>query len=234
MRFAICDDNRSDCNMFEAYLLERDIETEIYEDGDSLIYAYEKNSYRYDAVFLDIEMPGKNGLEVADTIRKMDAWVPIIFVTVHTKYMQESFKCSPFRFLVKPLEMEELAEAVKSLFIKIDQERKTILVKEGNDLLRLYCDDIVFCESDGHHVIIHTQEECFHVRQSIKDLENLVDPTSFQRVHRSYLVNMNYVKRIKENRLILQHDNGEIPVGRVYKKELVRALMHFEERRLQL
>lgn len=122
INIAICDDNIEHINILEKYLFEISsvkIECDIYQSGESLIDAYKNNIERYDVVFLDMEMNELNGIETANLIREFDEHIIIIFVTSHTEYMRESFKCSPFRFLLKPVDVDELKTVVYDMCKKL-------------------------------------------------------------------------------------------------------------------
>ncbi len=111
MNVAICDDNLKDIVIIEKYLdriSKSKIECDVFQSGEELILAYKRNKARYDVVFLDMEMCQLNGIETANYLREIDEYMIIIFVTIHTEYMRESFKCAPFRFLVKPVEFDEM------------------------------------------------------------------------------------------------------------------------------
>lgn len=113
IKIAICDDDVKYINILEKYIYkasENNVECNAYQSGENLLNAYKNNAKRYDVVFLDMEMKEIGGIETANLIRELDEHVIIVFVTSHTKYMQESFKCLPFRFLVKPVGYDEFKE----------------------------------------------------------------------------------------------------------------------------
>lgn len=234
MQFAICDDDILDREELYKYLKSKNIGSDFFTNGDSMVTEYKEKNCQYDAIFLDIEMPGHNGIEVANAIRELDAWVPIVFVTKHTQYVLESFKCSPFRFLVKPVKNEDLKEVVESLIAKIEKERKVYIFQNMKKIVRVYCDEIVYCESRGHYVDIHTANRTYSVRKTINEMESELDSDNFCRVHRSYLVNMRYVRMLEENKLSFKHDDSYVPVGRLYKQQVVEAMVYYAERELQI
>lgn len=164
MNIALCDDEPLHMSDIENYVLQRDskVHIDVYFSGDALLKAYNEGM-RYQAVFLDMEMGGKNGLETADALRAMDDHLEIIFVTSYTRYMEDSFKCSPFRFLVKPIKQDKLEEAVNALYQKLAKKPTSLVVKEKGNVFRLYSDEIVYCESDGHLIYIHTKECVYSV-----------------------------------------------------------------------
>ena len=110
MKIAICDDDMNCINKIENYIEKIDrnnAECDAYQNGERLVQAFKTGAEQYDVIFLDMEMEKLNGIETANLIREVDEHVIIVFVTSHTEYMRESFKCAPFRFLVKPVDPAE-------------------------------------------------------------------------------------------------------------------------------
>lgn len=234
MRVALCDDECSVCEWLAHTLDKYDIQSDIYTDGKHLLQHYEDKEPGYDALFLDMEMPGMDGIDLANAIHAYDEWVPIIFVTSHSKYMQESFKCSPFRFLLKPVRVEDLDEAVQSLQKKACGVRQTIMVIDQKTVVRLYTDDIPYAESMKHQLLLVTMDGNYTVRKSLSELEEELPTNQFTRVHKSFIVNLRYVKCIKDNQITLRGCEFSVPVGRAYKKNLMMMIARYEERRMVL
>ena len=165
MKVAICDDNINHISIIENYInkfKKTAVECDAYTSGEELVYSYRDKKERYDVIFLDMEMEQLNGIETANLIRDMDEHVIIVFVTSHTEYMRESFKCSPFRFLVKPVDDEEFETVFYDISKKLSKQRKVFAFTENKAKVRLYCDDIIYCESQDHWIWIHTISIFFH------------------------------------------------------------------------
>lgn len=234
MRVAICDDERSICEALAQALAAYEIEADIYTESKHLLQYYIDKEPGYDALFLDMEMPEMDGIGLANAIRTYDEWVPIVFVTSHSKYMQESFKCSPFRFLLKPVQAEDLAEAVQGLIKKAAVVRQAITVVDQKSAVRLYTDEIIYVESMKHQLSLVTTNETYIVRKSLTEMEGLLPSDQFARVHKSFVVNLRYIKCIKDNQIALRGCEALLPVGRAYKKALMAAITHYEEWRMGL
>lgn len=238
MRIAICDDNLDYIKTFEKYL--SDIETpnleyEIFHGGEELLRVYESGRADYDALFLDMEMDGLSGIDAANKIRETDRHVIIVFVTNHTKYMRESFRCAPFRFLVKPLTKDELNETLRAVFQKISEEKTTFVFTENRNRIRIYSEDIIFFESFSHWLIIHDKNgNEYKIRKTIKELTEKIDKNVFCRVHRAFVVNLGYIHKITETNIILNCYANPIPLSRTYKKVLADAFLNFRERKYLL
>lgn len=233
MNIALCDDAPIQMSAIETYLLERDskVHIDVYFSGEALLKAYDEG-VRYQAVFLDMEMGDKNGLETADALRAMDDYIEIIFVTGYRQYMEDSFKCSPFRFLVKPIKQDKLEEAVNALYQKLAKKPTSLVVKEKGNVFRLYSDEIVYCESDGHLIYIHTKECVYTVRMTMSALLEKVGEKDFGRPHQSYLVNFRYVRSITQNEVVLSIKQQILPLSRSYKKFFKEQYINYMERSL--
>lgn len=236
MRIAICDDSLEYIKIMRSQLdeIKRDRKGFIYDvfcDGAELVRMYDQKKADYDVIFLDIEMAGINGIEVANLIRKVDKYVIIVFITNYTKYMQKSFECAPFRFLVKPVGLDELKNVIEEANKKLSEERTTLRFTENRVKVRLFCDNIIYFECRSHLVFIYTINGVHKVCYSISTLYEKLDPTIFVRVHKSFIVNLNYIRLIRENELMLYHSSEAIPISRSYKKSVILEFANFKERK---
>lgn len=233
MKIAICDDDMNCINLIENYinsLKKTESECDAYSNGEELIHSYVLNSERYDVIFLDMEMDQLNGIETANHIREIDEYVIIVFITSHTEYMRDSFRCAPFRFLLKPVDKEEFRTVFADIVKKLSKQRKVFAFTENKTHIRLYCDDIIYCESRDHWILIHTKDTTYRICKSLSDLQAQLDKESFFRVHKSYIVNFRHLKSIKENNIRLYHCDEMIPLSRTYKKDVLMAYTNFIER----
>ena len=233
MRIAICDDDMNCINLIEEYINEfkkNGMECDAYPSGEELVRAYRDNAERYDVILLDMEMEQLNGIETANHIREIDEHVIIVFITSHTEYMRESFRCAPFRFLVKPVDKEEFRMVFRDIEKNLSKQRKVFTFTENKTRIRLYCDDILYCESRDHWILIHTKDTTYRICKSLSDLQAQLDQESFFRVHKSYIVNFRHLKSIKENDIRLYHCEETIPISRTYKKDVLLAYTNFIER----
>ena len=238
MNIAICDDNLEHINILEKELFEinkaHKIECDAYQSGESLIKAYKNSPERYDIVFLDMEMETLNGIETANAIREIDEYVIIVFITSHTEYMRESFKCSPFRFLLKPVDTEELKEVMGAVREKLSKSKKVLTFNENKALHRIFCEDIIYCESRDHYVYIHTKDETYKLCKSLSDLYKSLDNTIIFRVHSSFVVNFHYIKIVKNSFIELYHCEEKVPISRSYRKTTLEEYTNFVERSLNV
>lgn len=234
MRFAICDDERMHINELENYFAQKEelqIESEPFESGEALLDAYKQGQQSFDALFIDLEMGGMNGIETANAIRAIDERVIIVFVTSHEEYAIDCFQCSPLRFLKKPLQPEKVDEALGAIVHLIESKRETISFVENKEYVRLYCDEIIYCEGSRNTVIMYTAEGAHQVRMTLTEAEKALSPNLFCRCHKGYLVNVGCIKKIVGQDIVLRHCETTLPIGRAYKTALKSALVDYEERR---
>ena len=233
MKIAVCDDDMKHINILENLIYKfkkTAVECDAYTSGEDLVHAFRDRKEWYDVIFLDMEMEQLNGIETANHIRELDEHVIIVFVTSHTEYMRESFKCSPFRFLVKPVEEEEFKTVFYDINKKLSKQRKVFAFTENKARIRLYCDDIIYCESQDHWIWIHTKGQTYKICKTLTDLHESLDKEIMYRVHKSFIINFQYIKSIKENDIQLYHCDKLIPISRLYKKDVLREYTNFIER----
>lgn len=237
MKIAICDDNTEYIGILEDYFFKLDInanELDAFESGEDLIKMYTLSDSLYDIIFLDMEMSGINGIETANIIRKYDKHVIIVFVTSHTQYMQKSFECNPFRFLVKPLSFDDIKHVMDEAALKLSEERKTFVFSVNRNKIRLFCEDIILFENRSHWVYVRTKDEEYKIFCSVKQLFENIDNKIFSRVQRSYIVNLAYVKEISADRVTLYNYNDSISVGKKYYNSFIHDFMCFKERKYMI
>ncbi len=234
MKVAICDDNRIILDGLAAGI--RDLEpgkNEIrcFQSGETLLRAYEAAKVGFDVIFLDIEMEGMDGIEVANAIRSLDRHVLIVFVTSHERHARRCFECRPFRFLVKPVSEEELRKVYAEIHRCLAEEQRVFVFTENKQHIRILSEDILFFESRGHWIILHKKDGQTHkIQKNMKELMEIVDKSQFFRIHRAYVVNMHFVYLIGNTELTLHGYDMPLPIGRTYKKELVQFFTKYNER----
>lgn len=235
MRFAICDDERVHINELEEYFAQKEdlqIESEPFESGEALLDAYKQGQQSFDALFVDMEMGGMNGIETANAIRAVDERVIIVFVTSHEEYAIDCFQCSPLRFLKKPLQPEKMNEALQAIEQQLSKKRVVVHLNFGKEQYRLYEDDIIYLESHNHKIDIYTVDETYVVNKNLNEMEDTLSANVFARAHKAFLVNLRYVRKIKGNEIYLRQCEHTIPLGRVYKSAFMKSYAHQRERDL--
>ena len=159
-------------------------------------------------LLLDIDMPEISGMELAEQIFSSNMNTNVIFVTNRDDLVFQAIHYQPFRFIRKEKLNQELDEAICHLINKLEKDEKMweVQTKNGTEILALK--NILYIESCKHYLRIrHMDGEC-EMREKISNLEKWMSNYGFVQTHRSYLVNVRYMKMVRANEVEL--DNGEI------------------------
>ncbi|MBF4692231.1 LytR/AlgR family response regulator transcription factor [Fusibacter ferrireducens] len=215
MNIGICDDLCSDLVLLEEYILlymnTHNIDCTIYkfESGDNLLADLKYT--QYDILFLDIYMQGKNGIEIARTIRNAGLECIIIFTTTSPDHALDGFEVGAVHYLIKPLNYENVQSGLARCSQIFEQSRQYIEVKSGRTILRIILKDLIFAEVYGNTLLIHTVSTVVKTYVSLDAFIKLLPAENFLRCHRSYVVNMNFIASQEGSDFVLK-DGAIIPI----------------------
>lgn len=208
------------------------------------------NRHKPDFIFLDIEMPWMNGFELLDCLGD-EIDFDVIFVTAYDQYAVKAFKVQALDYLLKPFDLEDLTkciEKVKTSSRKFKQHMlkdlysdmgvtnvaKRILLHTKNTVEIVYVNNIVSLEADSNYSIVKlSNDKKIFVSKTLNDLEKLLDPETFIRVHRSFTLNVDYITQISSETGALYAvltDERKVPISRRKKEHLFELLAHIEKR----
>lgn len=178
-----------------------------------------------DLVFLDIQMPGINGIEFAKSIPKNTL---IIFTTAYSEYALDSYEVEAIDYLVKPIDPERFRKAVDKAIsyhtlLTTEEEKKSveniedeyIFVKSDRKYFKVSLKDILFIEGLKDYVIIQLEEQRLITRMNLKNMHELLPKKTFIRVNRSYIVNINQIDSFDNNDIFIK--KYEIAIGNFYR-----------------
>ncbi len=197
----------------------------VFADAQQALPALEKQDIHI--LFLDIDMPELSGIE----FRKKAAHIPVcIFITAHPEHAVESFELDTLDFIVKPLKLDRFSQTVARIGDYLELKHKaqlfeasiggdTVYIKEGHEQTKVKLHDILYLEALKDYTKIVTPHKRHCVLSSIGTLLKENDFNSFIRIHRSYAVQKQYIKKILTNEVQLNND-VLIPIGRSYKSTL--------------
>jgi two-component system response regulator LytT len=230
-----------------SYLLKDFPEIDVLESASNGLEAVKLiDQLEPDLVFLDVQMPGLDGLAVIGKIREKGGALPhFVLTTAFDSYAVEAFRVAATDYLLKPVEKERLAETVARVKRIVEEKQQTaekqlevpspkplsqrtkLLVKSNNRNLIVDAQDMIYATiDDGLITVVTSQFEGQSNYRTIEELQSNLDPNVFWRVHRSFLVNINKIREVipwfKSSFQLKMEDKKqtEIPVSRIQTKRL--------------
>ena len=219
IKIAFCDDDLSVLKelsiLMDRYRVERnqDITYAAFHSPLELLAEVERGT-ELDIIFLDVLMPGQNGISTAKEIRKYDTLVKIIYLTSSAEYAVDSYSVGAYFYQLKPIWQESFYRLMDSVLPECRRnEEKSLILRSKSGITRMDLDKLQYCEVMGRTLLFHRQDGVvLDSAGRLDDLcEQLKDYDCFIRCHRSYLVNMEYIKTIS-SKAILMVNQDEIPV----------------------
>lgn len=188
--------------------------------GEDVI-KYISSDNEIDILFLDIQMDGLDGMETARKLREYDRTTEILFVTSIENKISEAFEVRAFRFIKKPVQHEVIEKNLKECVIEIARKRGCFLkIKTETGFRKIYSRDIVYIEVLNRMVKIYSKEGNFEYRGTLKEIMDNLEKQIFVQCHRSYVVNIIYIKEIG-NKDIIMKDGSIVPISRSKYKEVM-------------
>ena len=229
MRIAVCDDEElfriEFKSVLDKLLINSDYDIDTFSDGENLFKAFLECSY--DLVFLDIEMPGIDGLSLAKRLRECSENIIIVFLTAHIEYALEGYEVNALRYLTKPVDVAKLREVLRYIEDRKNTS-KQIMIKEDGEEIMIDIKDILYMEAMDKNVRIVTSGKEHFTRYNIGDFEEQLKSSGFFRIHRGYLISLSKVRKVVKNTVVLDGDTT-LPVSRGSLKPLKDALYAYVE-----
>ena len=234
IKFAICDDEPAMARELAGYLARYLEEHEVtaysvssFSNGRALLEAADG----FDVIFLDIQMEEPDGMETARLLRRQGDHSLLIFVTVLMELVFDAFQVEAYDYLTKPLDTARFARTMDRVLRTLEQRTAaSIVIQQGSGCEVVPLSDVVYCEVLGRKVYLHKADGTVTgYYDRLEQLERRVDRRFF-RCHRSYLVNLDYVRGCQTGQVLLSQ--GErIPVSRLRERDLTGALLlHMKKR----
>ena len=197
------------------------IDTSLYISAESLIDGIKEQSC--DLILLDIEMGGMNGFAAAKKLINMQNPPLIVFVTNSGEYIYRGYGVA-FRYLPKPVVYTVLADVLSAAIAKLLPQKLTITADGRCHVLPI--NDILYLETFGHSLFVHTKKDKIECRMNLSEAEALLPGNAFVSPHKGYLVNLDFVETVDGNEITLGND-AQIPISRRRKQEFEQALFRF-------
>lgn len=226
LKIAVCDDMPMLLELTKEAIqkLRPEYEVDTYGSGVELL----GKDKAYDIIFLDIEMPDMNGLEVAARLRKGGYQGLIIILTGDTGYMPKADKVKIFRYLTKPLDPEKLKEAITSAENQ-KKEEELVPIKKDFFTYLIRRDDIIYLEYKRNNTYIKTVHEIIEIKKPLKDWLKILGTKHFCQVHRSYIVPLFRVNKIENLSIHMNNTDEKIPISRFKEKKVKKAYFDYIE-----
>lgn len=211
MRICICDDDKLVIKQLSDYIQTffkryhiKNYEIALFTDGESLLH----DSAQKDIVFLDIEMPGMNGIYVGQTLRKRNQNIIIFIVTSYSEYLDEAMRFHVFRYLSKPVDKQRLFRNLKDALQFYNTATATLAVETKDGIYTVLTSHIIFVEATARKVIVHTTDCDYESVQNMQYWLQKLPSGSFFQSHRSYIINFAYVTDFSHGLIHLHHNHS--------------------------
>lgn len=230
LKLAICDDDPKVVtqirNIADKYFKDTQITSavEIYQDGSQML----NKAGGSDIFFLDIEMPGMSGIQIAQELRASNKRAKIIFVTGYEEYQSAAFQLHAFSYLIKPFTADDIKRQLEDAidYLHNDQETPEIFLHTVDGDVRLVPEQIIFVEYKNRKVEIHTTESKYVAVYTMKQMTELLEKFPFVSSHQNFLVNLMHVRRFTCMNVTLA--NGvELPMSQKRSADFRRRYQQF-------
>lgn len=224
MNIAIIDDNITFIDTLIAEISQLGYEMEIKPDisiikeGHILI----NEAKEFDVIFLDIEMPDIDGIEIAKQINQNkgeDESPFIVFVSNKDNMVFTALKQFPFSFIRKSDLKSELGNCLYKIHKKLEKQKEQYTVKNGRNSVSLYTKEIIYIEKDKNYVVFKTADNEYRERSKIDDKLKELSHSDFAKPHVGYIVNFKHVVEMTTTEFVLS-DGVKIPISKTYRKEV--------------
>jgi len=232
MRIAMCDDREKDleilCDLIVGNSeLTRD-KIDSFLSGDALLTAVQ-NKGRYDIVFLDVDMPGIDGIALGKELAAISPDTVLIYATSYPQYAIEAFECEALQYMLKPLAPEKIRRVLERAFAIVSTKKHYITINVHGRPLRIPVQDICYVERLGNQILYHLTDRKIEVRGTLSLAYDQLKDYGFYQIHQGYIVNMERIYDINGYTVILE-DKREIPISVRKKTEVLIAYAKYLER----
>ena len=230
LEIAVCDDLNEERvklgAMIRDYCSRRNLDAEIqlFSSGDELLTAFRSGMFHI--LFLDIYMPGTNGVDTARRIREQDQTCSILFATTSQDHGVDSYEVQASDYLVKPFRAEEVAEALDWCIAQTQSTYRGLRISCDSGTVHMPLRDLHYIEIQGYTAYLHTEDGVLATRRGLEELEQEIAHSDFLRCHRSFLVNMNCIKWIEKNSFQL-YSGDMVPIGSTIAAKVKHSFMNW-------
>lgn len=224
IKIGICDDEEIYRNILEEYCksfvkkCNMDIEIFLFRSAKELI-----ENRNLDVLLLDIELKDGNGIEIKNEYQRDRIHTKVIFVTTYSEVMPEAFGKNVYGFLEKPITESDVHSVLKNIIREIQEDEEYIVIENSQRARKIFLHQIMYIRAEGKFSIIVLKEEKIFSDKNISYWDEKFKNQFFIRSHRSNLVNLRNIERIKRGEIIV--NNEQVKMSRYCEKE-VREAFH--------
>ena len=203
-----------------------DVAFDFFMSGEEFLPMIEQH-FHYDIIFLDIEMPGIDGISVCRKIREISEDALVVFISNKEALVFQTFEVQPFRFIRKSELNEMVQSLVEAIITELDKRKpKIIKIEEasGGDVYSFDINKILYIEAQRKECVIVTESGMTTLRSKLMTLETSLESENFIKLHRSFLVNMSAITRIQKDSVLLKNGH-ELPLSRNMREPVKQAFL---------
>lgn len=201
-----------------------------YENAEQFLFNYDDEP-PFDILFVDIQMSGMNGMDMAKRVRERDKDVSLVFTTGITDYIQEGYDVEAMNYLIKPLKEDKVYKCLEKAAARKKTD-KYIIVHTEEDIYKLDTEAVNYVEARGHRCIVAMDKRLskgnniIDIRESLSEMEKLLDEGDFVKCHRSYICRIGNIYRIEKTDVYFD-DGSSIPVSRRMYDNVNKAFIKY-------
>ena len=224
LKIAVCDDEINLAQIVKQKILKfrENEEIDLFTSGEELL----SSSLDYNIIFLDIEMPKQDGMQVAKSLLERGYEGQIVFLTSHSEFIQEAFKVKAYRYLFKPINDNQMREVLTSAEAELAETRVMITVnKDRVESVRVK--DIIYLEAARNKTFLVLKNGETECNRPMKEIFEMLGSSEFIQIHKSYVVSLRYIKKIGQKNLQLEGVIPELPLSRRKKAEVEEKYLQY-------
>lgn len=239
IEFAVCDDDIAFANILAEKInhllfgVPEDIDYYVHKFYSSRQVMKYVETKPINVLFLDIDMPEKNGFQVAEFLQQKSPDTIIIFVSAYDRFVYESFRFTPFCFLRKECIASELKNTLQNVLDKFFESTSSVIFESMDGNVNIRTKDIVYIESVKNYYVVHCKsEKSYKCRGTLASIEQKLNPINFIRAHKAFIINIHNVIAVHANRKIILYPNIVIHASSRKWSAFNSAYMEYTRRRI--
>jgi len=235
MKIAVCEDVSEEadwlCKIIEKWSLEKEMHADVISFSNAASFLFTVEDTVWDILFLDIRMPGEDGIALAKRLRAQKNDIPIVFVTGEKEYIMEGYEVEAVHYLLKPVAEQKVFACLERIYGKMGKQEPFVVLQAEGATVKLLQKEIYKIEVFSHKLFYTTKKGTYEVNSSMKAARRGLQEGCFAACHRGILVNLRYVESIYKSYLILSDEGTgfyvEVPVSRRLYSQINEAFINF-------